>query len=289
MPKPIYVLLCLSLWAGWSSVLPAWGQAIIPYTLELEQKALEEEGLTLARQAAQLAQFQQFQPALARAQLATQLVPDNADAWFLLGRLQLQAGEFDRSITTLQKAQSLEPKNALILFTLGSVHFQMEDYQAVVRYTQEGLKIEPNRLEALFDLGNAYYKLNRWSEAIAQYKKAIKQDESFWPGINNIGLIQYEQGQADRAISNWRKAVSLEPDAAEPQLALAVALYAKGDRRQGLKIGSEALKHDPAYADLEFLALNLWGERLLADTKAFLETPQIQQVLEQAARSDLES
>lgn len=287
VPKPIYIALLVCLWSGWSGLQPAWGQAILPHTLQLEGDELEEEGIKLARQAEQLAQFQQYAPALPRAQLAVQLLPEDIRAWFLLGRLYLQTNDVERGIASLEKARSLEPKNELVLFTLGSAHFQKEDYEKAAYYLQEGLKIKPDQVAALFDLGNTYYKLNRWSEAIAQYQKAIGQDEKFWPGINNIGLIEYEQGQLDGAIASWRKAVSLAPEAAEPQLALAVALYVKGDREQGLRMGSAALELDPAYADLEYLEANLWGQRLLADTKMFLETPRIQETLAQLEASEL--
>ncbi|MDJ1180651.1 tetratricopeptide repeat protein [Roseofilum sp. BLCC_M91] len=286
VPKPIYFALLVCLWSGVSGLQPAWGQAIVPRTLELEYKELEDEGLQLARQAEQLAQFQQYQPALPRAQLAVQLLPDDIRAWFLLGRLYLQTDDVERGIESLEKARSLEPQNELVLFTLGSAHFQNEDYQKAADYLQEGLRFKPDQLAALFDLGNTYYKLNRWSEAIAQYEKAMSQDEMFWPGVNNIGLIQYEQGQIDRAIASWRKAVSIESEAAEPQLALAVALYVKGDREQGLRMGSAALELDPGYADLEFLEANLWGQRLLADTKMFLETPRIQETLAQLSEAE---
>ncbi|MBP0015583.1 MAG: tetratricopeptide repeat protein [Roseofilum sp. SBFL] len=288
VPKPIYYALLVCLWSGWGGLQPAWGQAIVPHTLQLEREELEEEGIKLARQAEQLAKFQQYEPALPRAQLAVQLLPDDIRAWFLLGRLYVQTDDVERGIETLEKARSLEPKNELVLFTLGSAHFQNEDYQRAADYLQEGLRIKPDQLAALFDLGNAYYKLNRWSDAIAQYEKAVRQDEEFWEGINNIGLIEYEQGEVDGAIASWRKAVSIEPNAAEPQLALAVALYMKGDREQGLRMGAAALELDPAYADLEFLEAHLWGDRLLADTKTFLETPRIQETLAQLSEAEFQ-
>jgi hypothetical protein len=40
-------------------------------------------------------------------------------------------------------------------------------------------------------------------------------------------------------------------------------------------MGVSALRIDSRYADLDFLKENLWGDRLLTDTKKFLELPQI--------------
>jgi hypothetical protein len=63
---------------------------------------------------------------------------------------------------------------------------------------------------------------------------------------------------------------------------MAVALYSKGDRDQGLALGEAAIQIDSRYSDLKFLKENLWGTRLLADTKKFLETPRIRASIAQA-------
>ena len=104
--------------------------------------------------------------------------------------------------------------------------------------------------------------------------------------MNNIGLILYEQGDIKNAISQWQQAITkannAKQPAAEPQLALAVALYNQGnqsDRQRGLAMGEAAIRIDPRYAELEFLKENLWGTRLLSDTKKFLELPSIQAAL----------
>ncbi|PHM05721.1 tetratricopeptide repeat protein, partial [Nostoc sp. 'Peltigera malacea cyanobiont' DB3992] len=98
-------------------------------------------------------------------------------------------------------------------------------------------------------------------------------------------LINYEQGNIPEAIKRWQSAVTLDKQAAEPLLALAVALYTKGDRQQGLTLGEAALRIDSRYANLNFLKENLWGDRLLSDTKKFLELPRIQAAIQQPANS----
>ena len=277
--KPwFYFLLVIGIW---SIAKPVFGQALVPHTLQLDSVQLEQQGVNLAQEAAQLAQFQQYEVALSRARLATQLAPKNYQAWFLLGGLYLQTEQADKGVAALEKARSLKPDEPAILFALGSAHFQQEKYEQAIAVLQEGLKLKPDAPEALFDLGNAYYKLNKFSEAIAQYQKAVEKDAKFWPAINNIGLIKYEQGDVQGAIRQWQAALAVEKDAAEPKLAIAVALYNKGDREQGLAMGESALQSDDRYADIEFLKENLWGDRLLKDTQKLLETPRIRSTLAQ--------
>ncbi len=279
----ISLLVVCSLWS--SMPRTAYSQALIPHTLQLDAAKLEQQGLSLAQEAAQLAQFQQFELALPRARLASQLAPKSDKVWFLLGGLYLQTKNLDGGIAALQKAQSLNPKNGDVQFALGSAYFQQKKYQDALRYFQSGLKLKPNDPEGLFDLGNAYYVMGKLPDAIAQYNKAVSLEKKFWPAINNVGLILYEQGNVPGAIKQWQSAVAIEKQAAEPLLAMAVALYTKGDRQQGLAMGEAALRIDDRYGDLDFLKQNLWGQRLLDDTKKFLASPRIQATLQQRESS----
>lgn len=287
MPNKTGLISLLVVCSLWSLPKTASAQALIPHTLQLDAAKLEKQGLSLAQEAASLGQFQQYELALPRARLASQLAPKNDKVWFLLGGLYLQTKDYNNAIASLKKSQSLNPKNADVQFALGSVHFQQQKYQEAAGFYQAGLNLKPNDPEGLFDLGNAYYMLNRPTEAIAQYNKAVAQGQKawpVWPAVNNIGLIKYEQGDANGAVKHWRDAVALattiKQPAAEPLMALAVALYTKGDQKQALTLGEQALRIDQRYADLDFLKQNLWGNRLLADTKKFVELPRIQAALQ---------
>ena len=255
--------------------IPVSAQALLPYTLKLDNPSLEKQGLKLVQDAAKLLAFEQYDLAFPRAKLATQLAPDLFQTWFILGTLYIQKEEYPQAIVALEKARKLAPEEEGILFTLGSSYFREGNYRAAVNYIEAGLKKQPKATEALFDLGNAYLKLRRYSRAIASYQKAIDLESQFWPAINNVGLVKYEQGKINGAIAKWQAALKIDPQQSEPELALAVAFFTKGDRQKAIKLGTAALRKDPRYADLEFLRENLWGDRLLADTKVFLTIPQI--------------
>jgi tetratricopeptide (TPR) repeat protein len=88
-------------------------------------------------------------------------------------------------------------------------------------------------------------------------------------------------GDIKGAIEKWQQAISIDEKAAEPLLAIAVAMYTQGKQQEGLAMGQTALQLDARYADLEFLKENLWGDRLLNDTQKFLGTPQMQETIAQ--------
>lgn len=289
MPKPIHFVSLLILLGLFSPVHPVYSQALVPYVPQIDEEQLEQQGLVLAQEAAQLAQFQQYELALPKAELAAQLAPNNSAVWLLLGRLYLQAEELDQTLAAFQQAEAIEPDNPAVLFDLGSIYFRLEEYQKSVEYLEAGLESSPNVPGAYFDLGNAYYKLSSYEEAIAAYEAAVDLEEEFWPAVNNIGLVLYEMGDVEGALQHWRDALDISSGEAEPQLAIAIALYSRGDRAEGIELGTVALQTDNRYADVTFLRENLWGDRLLSEAEAFLSLPQIRETVAQLSSGQSDS
>lgn len=259
---------------------PGRSQSLLPLTQEFDQEQLEEEGFKLVQDAIQLSRFQQYEWAIPRARLATQLVPNRFEGWYILGTLLVQEEEVEEGIQALKKAKRLDSSESGIFAILGAAYFQQGEYELAVPELETALGLGDNSIEVLFDLGNAQLKLARYDDAIATYEQAIIQRDDFWPAINNIGLIQYEQGKIDQAIQQWEASVAIDPAMAEPQLAIAVATYVKGDRDTGLALAKAALELDGRYGDLDFLDENLWGEALLRDTETLFATPTIQAILQ---------
>lgn len=261
----------------------ARSQVLVPHTVAPDAKQLQQTGIALLREALQLAQFQQYEPALARAKLATQLLPNAEESWALLGGLYLNTDKLDLGIQSLEKSLAINPKNPGVNFSLGSAYFRKGNYTAAERMLRTGLNLKPDVPEALFDLGNTYLRLNRFDDAIGVYRKAVEKDQKFWPALNNIGLVNYEQGKVSDAIQSWKAAIAIDEKSTEPKLAMAVALYSQGQRDQGISLATSALATDRRYGDVLFLKDNLWGDRLIADTKVILATPKVRDTLAQSA------
>jgi tetratricopeptide (TPR) repeat protein len=300
VPRIRYIFSALLACASISTAsIPVSAQALLPYAPEFNSEQLQQQGLFLLQEAVQLIRFQQYDLAMPRAKLASQLAPDRFETWFILGTLEVQQKNYDEGISALKQAQSLSPKDVGVLFTLGNAYFQKGDYQNAIANLQAGLKIEPKTPEALFDLGNTYLKLKQFPEAISHYEKAFAIDKKFLPALINIGLVKYEQGDVKGAIASWQKVVkvhdSLKADEqqpefkAEPQLAIAIATFVQGQKTQGIKMGEGALSLDGRYGDINYLRDNLWGSRLLTDAQAFLAVPQMQAAIARFSETSAEA
>jgi tetratricopeptide (TPR) repeat protein len=267
-------------------IAPVHGQALIPHTIKLNFGNVEAQALALARDAAQLAQFQQYDLALSRARLAVQLSPQSYQTQAVLGTVYLRTEEYPKAIASLTAALNLKKDNSSLLFTLGAAYLRNSNYQLAIEKIKQGLVITPKAPTAIFDLGNAYFLTKRYDDAIAEYNNVLKLENKFWAATNNIGLVEYERGNVDNAIKKWEEAIAqgetIEDKAAEARLALGTAFYMKGDRAKGLKIAEDALKIDVRYGKPEFLKDNLWGDKLLADAKAILATPVLKTLVDQS-------
>ena len=137
MPKRIYLLLFAACLGLASLPTPTYSQALLPYTLNQDPQALEDTSKTLLRQAAGLIQFQQYEQAIPRVALATQLAPKNAEAWYFLGTLYVQTQKYQKGIDALQQARAIKPQEPDILFMLGTAYFQKGDNPKAIETLQD--------------------------------------------------------------------------------------------------------------------------------------------------------
>lgn len=273
---------CALLAATSSGIRSAQAQVLVRPPVP-KSSLIQAQGLQLAADAVRLAQFGQTEEALARLQLATELVPSAPELQVILGSLQLQLNQYPEAIKTLLKARELAPDNTEILTTLGSAYIRQGSYVAAVDVLKKAIEIKPEDPNAHFQLGNAYLQRGEGYDAQERFEQAVKLDAKFWPALNNIGLVLYEQGKIDQAILKWQEAIKLNDKAAEPKLALATALYIQGKTKEAQKIGIAALQLDPDYGKVKILKDNLWGSRLLRDVQVLLRVPAVNNALRQAA------
>ena len=265
---------------------PLRAQALLPHTTRINFGNLEEQALNLAREAAQLAQFEQYDLALPRARLAVQLAPKAFQTQGILGSIYLRKEQYAEAIAALSTANVLKKDEPTILFSLGAAYLRNKNYPEAISSLKKGLTLEPKATTAMFDLGNSYFITKRYDEAFTIYNDVLVLDAKFWAATNNIGLVEYERGNVDQAIAKWqslfKQAEKVEFLVVESTFALAIAFYRKGDREKAISLAVEAMKIDPRYGKPAYLVENLWGDRLIDDVKIVLSQPQVKKILDES-------
>jgi len=223
-----------------------------------------------------------YQRAMADFEIALQLKPDFALAYSDRANVLIVLGDGLRAMENFNKALELDPNLTSAYINRGRLHFVLGDGGGAIADFDRAIALEPNNPQSYFYRGNARHKQGDYRAAVADYQQAVALDDKLLPAIVNIGLIEYELGASEAAIQSWQAAIAISAEAVEPQLAIAAALYARGDLERGLAMAEGALRLDSRYGDVEVLKQNLWGEKLVADARKLLETSKIRALLSRA-------
>jgi tetratricopeptide (TPR) repeat protein len=245
---------------GSSLIAMAPAQALVPYTYVPRRQELEGAGLGIAQAAARLLQLGQARDAARLAALTVQLLPADSRTWLLLAEAQLRSRQLKEAGVSLAKAKTLDPDNAGIWFAEAS------------------LALRDNRASEAIDL------LNQPRQALTAFERATRLRKDFWEAINNQALVLYEKGETERAIERWRRVLEIKPDAAEPNLALAAALFQLGGaaRQEALQRASQALDSEPDYVLDSYQKEQLWGPRLRQTTQLLLQQGELKADVDRA-------
>lgn len=277
-------LLATQVALGLSLTPLAPARALVPYVYTPRPVELEGAGLGIAQAATRLLRMGQAEDAARLAALTVRLLPNDPRGWILLAEAQLRSKQTKKAAAALARAKLLDPANPAIWFAEGSLALRDGRPKDAVGLLDHGLKMEGNNAGAYFDLGNAHIQLDNQGQALAAFEQASRLRRDFWEAINNQGLVLFEQGQARAAIERWRRVLRIKPGAAEPSLALAVALYASGakDRPEALALAGRALDTDPNYVLESHQQEQLWGARLRSATRTLLADPALKASVERA-------
>lgn len=281
-PRWLRVLPLLALGTSLTALAPA--QALVPYAYVPQRQELEGAGLGIAQAAARLLQLGQAQDAARLAALTVQLLPADPRGWLLLAEAQLRSRQLKEAGVSLARAKQLDPGNAGIWFAEASLALRDNRPNEAIELLNAGLKRDPRNPTAYFDLGNAHILLNQPRQALAAFERATRLRRDFWEAINNQALVLYEEGEVDRAIEHWRRVLTIKPDAAEPNLALAAALFQRGvaGRQEALQRASQALDSEPDYVLDSYQKEQLWGPKLRQTTQLLLQQVELKADVDRA-------
>ncbi len=175
--------------------------------------------------------------AVAEAETAARLVPDDARAHRLLGSLYQQAGRQQDALAALLKALNCDSQDALTYQllaatynTLGKTSEAGQAGQQAIALLQAALADKPADPYMLqLALGDAFVGAAQYDQAIGAYQAAAQLSPNAAAPHRGLGNAYYWQGQPDQALAEYRQASALAPqDPAAPLLA-GLILAEQGD------------------------------------------------------------
>ena len=159
---------------------------------------------------------QDFKPALAAAQDAVAAMPNNAELFDALGRVQQASGDIQQALSAFSKAASLQPESAQPLMRMANAQMAADKPDAAATSLRKALAIKPDLLEAQRGLMMLAVRAKNYPEALSIARSVQKQRPKLAIGHQYEGEVAAAQKKWDQAIEAYRLGLKLGPT---PELA----------------------------------------------------------------------
>ncbi len=174
--------------------------------------------------------------------------PGQADAWFLLGMIAHDLGQYQNAIALIECAIERKPDVAVYRNALGDAFTAMGEHDRAIRAYEQACSRDPQYAEAHNGRGVTLHALGRLDEAIDAFRAAAASQAGFVAGHFNLGNALHEAGRVEEAVGAYSKAVELAPNDAEIWNNLGIALKDANRVDEALGAFDRALALQPEFA-----------------------------------------
>lgn len=176
--------------------------------------------------------------AIAEITKEVELFPETLEAYNLLGKAYIKAGEIrgaDRAFKLFKKLQPLQDR--LNLFTLA-------------------LKIAPNNPQNHANLAKFYYNAYNSQKAEESYRKAIELNPNFAEAHLGLGMVLFEEKKNLEAIKSFLKTIELNPKDSRAYVYLASVYFETNTNLDEAKsLTEKAIRLEPTAPAFDTLGL----------------------------------
>jgi Flp pilus assembly protein TadD len=146
--------------------------------------------------------------------------PKNSQAYFYLGSLLDQEGQFSNAMDLMKKVIQLQPDNAEAFNYIGySYADKNQNLDEAQKDVEQALKLDPNNAYYLDSLGWVFYRKNQLSTAKEKFELAIEQlgpkaqeaqkDDAII--FDHLAHVLVKMGNKPEAQDQLKKALELDP------------------------------------------------------------------------------
>ncbi|NLI15027.1 MAG: tetratricopeptide repeat protein [candidate division Zixibacteria bacterium] len=123
------------------------------------------------------------------------------------------------------------------------------EYEIAAAMLEKYLQSSPGDIDAIHLMGATQAKMGNIDRAESLFKKELEINPNRPDAFYNLGLIHIQQNRIAEAINDYENVIKLKPADNQALNDLGVLYMSQGDKVNGERLLSQALKSDPTYKD----------------------------------------
>jgi Tfp pilus assembly protein PilF len=187
---------------------------------------------------------------------AVTLSPGLSSAHFYLAETLAKIGDITAALPEYQEATHLNPKDSGFSLKYGVALSRIRPQQAIIEL-RRSIELNPNNVSAHESLGTLLRRTGDLHGATTEFQKAkelaMSQEKHSEAVVHTKTAAQYlRQMEASKAVYELKLALVAEPNSAEANVLLGVALSTAGEPAEATKAFKSALQEKPLNPDIHF-------------------------------------
>jgi tetratricopeptide (TPR) repeat protein len=239
----------------------------------------------MASLVAALVNAKQTDKAIAYLQSALKTDPKNAEAYTLLGNIELANNTPDQAEANFKAAIASQPKSDVGYQALAALYLRQQKVDAALDTIQQGLTQQSNSANLQLTLAGILEMKGNYEAAISQYQDILKQQPGSLIVMNNLASLLADH-RTDKASFDQAQALAVSlRESQVPQFkdTLGWVYYRQGDFKTSVSMLEEAATSLPGAALVHYHL----GMGYLAIGQTAKASDQFKQALSQTSDNDL--
>ncbi len=186
-----------------------------------------------------------YEAALDYFQRATEINPDDPDAWHGLGNCYIGLNQPDDAIEAYHQSIDVDPDNPSTHFMLAMFYKALGQYRDAAASLLRVISLDPDNLRARYELARAYGKLDDTQKQSDSFEAILQIKPDHVPTLHLMGQAARRIGHYDRALDLLLKASALQPENALIHFDIGVTYHYKAMPKKELRAYANAIAADP--------------------------------------------
>ena len=186
-----------------------------------------------------------FQQARQYLEKTVQLRPDYPEAWNNLGMMAAQQGQLDEAIQDFEKSIQLRPGFAIALLNLGNVYRRQHSFEKAQECLGRALQLQPDDPETNYSIGMLFAQQGDVPHATESLRKALELRPVYPEALNNLGVLFVRTEKYAEAEDEFKTGIRVAPTFDQSYLNLARLYALRNDKERARTVLLDLLRVQP--------------------------------------------